>query len=571
MPSSTGSSPSKRPRRTCTSRDDKKPELSQKRSPSPHAPQRRNPVKAFWSTPQLIAGLMELLPSQALYRCSLVSQSISSLALDALWAADAKIINLLRILAPLVPRRSDSDTMNFSRTPRLTDWDRFYTYSARVRDIECTDSDLSGLSHDALLKFFTTIPPGNLPFPHLHTLRWSVQSELKMQFLNMFIHNGLNTFIVSSPLQSLCGVFDVVARFAPNLAQLKIRVDGDKTRVSASLLCDLVLALKDLNQLQVVEVPAVLLTPKISKFLSTKASLTVLWACEFRNSVKFSNKKNDQKNSTSREHFVSLLNLSLEIGSLLGESVNYLAAPLLVSLHVEIPQATQEDWDRCVHIVARNCFALRSLSVSLYDDLDDDIRQSHITLDGVKEILKLPSLEALEIDDNSVPGFDDQDMELLAPMCTKLLIFALCLFAHHPTTSKTPTFASLIPFAQHCPNMESLGYFIDGSIPPPSLLPGNTPLDLCSLEISPYTKVENTATVVAFLVELLSPDAKIDIDSRHCYKHCHGGGAFTIDELSPYQKKWEEVEQLFSALQPIREKLAKKDVGLISSASEVEL
>lgn len=108
MPSTTRSSSSKRPRRTCTLRDDERSELSRRRSPSP---QRRNPVETFWSIPELIAGVMDWLPSQALYECSLVSRSISSLALDALWAPHAKIQNLLRILAPLVPRTNNPEIL----------------------------------------------------------------------------------------------------------------------------------------------------------------------------------------------------------------------------------------------------------------------------------------------------------------------------------------------------------------------------------------------------------------------------------------------------------------------------
>lgn len=62
-----------------------------------------NVVEKFWSIPELVALVMEFLPPQALYRCSLVSRSMSSHALDARYALGVGILDWLRLAAPLVP------------------------------------------------------------------------------------------------------------------------------------------------------------------------------------------------------------------------------------------------------------------------------------------------------------------------------------------------------------------------------------------------------------------------------------------------------------------------------------
>lgn len=432
--------------------------------------------------------------------------------------------------------------------------------------MECTDRDWSNLSSDALLQFLTIVPPGKVPFPRLHTLRWSVQSPPNIRFLNMLLHGGLTTLVICTPYENMCGVFDVVARFAPHLEKLRIRVLGEKTRVPASIIHDLISAFQELNEIQVLELPPIFLTPEILKILSTKDRLSTLWTSQFRNNIDSLDKGT---NSPLQKSFPSLLDLSLDVGSLLRDTNSSLVCQTLTMLHVDVRRATREEFGRCLSVIAEACLALQSLTLLLIQSPDAD-EESFVTLDGLREILKLTSLTVLEIDDKRLPDFDDKDMGILAPWCRRLNILNLCLFARGPATSKLPTLASLIPFAQHCPYLNNLGYFMDASGPLPPLPPGYTPPESLSLDISPYTPIENTAGVVAFLIEFLSPAGDIEINPQHCYLRLDGYAAFTFDDLSPYKKKWEEVGLLFSAFQPIREKLAKSYVASVSSASEPE-
>ncbi|KZS88126.1 hypothetical protein SISNIDRAFT_490470 [Sistotremastrum niveocremeum HHB9708] len=529
-----------------------------------HSP-RTSATDQFWSIPELVALVMEFVfPSQNdLYSCSLVSKSISSIALDVLYGRGLDLWDFLPFLGPVEGVDSDDDPHSqFSNPPCQADWDLFYRYAVRAKSIALKNPSAE-LSKESVADFYLVKPPDLIPFPRLQSLSWQAESIFWMRCVNMCLHRNLTELIIRAPPITLRGVCESVANLSPNLRTLKVRFSVEDDVFALQVFHEFVPSLSLLNKLQFLEMPAFFLSAEVISILSAKTpNLSALLASGYRQSIEIDNPLETPKVSSSN-YFPCLAQLSLEIGSLWHFPTSHLRAPFLQQLHIQMSfPTTKGALDHCISILVENCAVLSGLSIAFQDPTVPQTTiqgQSPITAQSLKDILKLPSLRYLEIDDIRPPDLDDNDLIGLAPRCSSLLTLNICIHARHPDTGRFPTLAPLISFARHCPELVNFGYCMDAtkvpsstSIDPPRFATLNT-LDICD-----NTRIKDPYRVAAFLIGLVPPDAELLLEPVHCYRKTDGTDLYTEHDPSSNTLLWKMVEKMFVAFESLRTRAADK-------------
>ncbi|KZS93781.1 hypothetical protein SISNIDRAFT_549545 [Sistotremastrum niveocremeum HHB9708] len=524
-------------------------------------------MEKFWTIPELVARTIrpEFLSRQALYSCSLVSKSLSHHALAAQYQSGVSIMNWLGLLAPLVPSETpNTHETNFARSLVLEDWDRFSRYARLAKSISSTSDPLCGMSPDSLVQLLALIPAGHVLFPRLKTLAWEGNSAFGMRIINLFLHGGLAELIITGRPEYMSDTSTLISRSCPQLSRLKFRLPQEHTDVPANVQDEFAVALQSLHKLEELELPSGIMSVSITKTLSQRPNLRVLWVSTTCCCVNM-NARTSIGTSSDLEHteFPHLRDLSSEITLLLSTPKIYLMAPCLENLHIQIPTSrSKEEFQLCVSILTENCKALVALSFWFVEDgslgeVDED-EESPITASIIKELLKLPALENLELDHARPPNLDDDDLAELALKCSSLSVLNICMYASSGSHARwrTPTLASLIPFALHCPELANLGYFMDASIVPDLPSFKITPFPkLQTLDIADHTKINDPMAVAAFLVSLLSPESKIAVDPLHCFQWTDGDIMDTNQHTCEFRKEWDQVEKMVAAFKVVRQRL----------------
>lgn len=297
------------------------------------------------------------------------------------------------------------------------------------------------------------------------------------------------------------------------------------------------------------------MTHDIAQVLSKKNRLSVIWACNLRSGCTVD--EEDDTDLSLPTEFPLLNDLSSDIRSFM----NGLATPSLLTLHVDASSSTTaEDLAHCARLIAEKCRRLQALSFSFSNsaDVDEESEESDspVTLQLLKDLVSIPSLLCLEVDDLRPPNINDEDLAELAPLCASLTVLNICLSAAKPGSHvNSPTLKSLIPFAQHCPKLQNIGYYMDASLTPPKLPDGYSPLSSFVLDICGQTKIRDPIVVAAFLMELLAPDADIQVDPLRCYENTDGTGTEAlIQPNSVCRTQWNEVHRMLRGFKSIREK-----------------
>ncbi|KZT35414.1 hypothetical protein SISSUDRAFT_1051434 [Sistotremastrum suecicum HHB10207 ss-3] len=514
---------------------------------------------------------MDLLSHKELYHCSRVSKAVSSAALDALYRSGVGMLDWFRLLAPLDKLKCDChNRQNFVYTPGPLDWDRFYSYAVRARSINAVESMFTGLCPQACQTLMPSGQPGHVLFPSLRSVFWSAWTPQGIRFMQILLHENLNQLILHAPLDELGRYFRTATNLSPNLRRFRL-VQPDY-EIPPSVLEEFETAIQSWNMLERLTVPSTFLSSRVMELLAPKLTLTDVWATPFRNCVNLdeANASHDMYGpsvSVRTGPYLSLRNLSLDIDHfLLPAAPQILAAPSLQQLHIQISGTTDsEDLDHCISLVVRHCPSLVALSITCsargLGGEDSSDADSPITSRAVEKILQIPALQYLEIDDSRIPKLHDDDLKALAPRCAGLRVLRLCPSSFNQIHMRgdrsfvpPPTLKSLRAFIEHCPRLETLGYFIDASVVPPPLPRGQDNLLSChfGLEVGMNSPINNTAAVVAFLMEIMALDSTFSIEPTHCYSDVIGGGPVRKGEVNA---RWKEVMRMLCEFRRIREKL----------------
>ncbi|KZT30071.1 hypothetical protein NEOLEDRAFT_306814 [Neolentinus lepideus HHB14362 ss-1] len=428
-----------------------------------------------FSTPELLRYILSFVEDRyALAASARVCTSWSDITLENLWRDHpVQPRALLSILSPMPEHR-----MAFSALPNSAGWARFFRYARHVRHIAFSDVlklPHESPSHDLLKYMVLTRPPGPI-LPSLSSLIWDFADTNLSFYAIMFMHASIRSFtwrLPSGPLsaKALSSFLDNVVWRMPNLTAFELR-GGSSVREDRDELLKL---LSKLPKLVKVGLPFFFFTTEVAQVLSELPSLESICLCKHGY---FPIQDVKQLHPTLHDtSFPCLkeLEMAIHLPQLHGVDT---AWPLhnLTKLHLqEIGNLTSDMALTMITYVCSQCPALESLSLELRvhelhvpneDDEDDDLDPSQeIDIEAIRPLFELRSLKHLSISHDRQLCLSHEDIETIAHSFKALKTVIL-----NPepffTDQAILSLGALTSFIRHCPDIEEIGLYIDGSQPP---------------------------------------------------------------------------------------------------------
>ncbi|KJA28766.1 hypothetical protein HYPSUDRAFT_618573 [Hypholoma sublateritium FD-334 SS-4] len=399
----------------------------------------------------------------------------------------------------------------FERSPRPTDWSRFEKYASHVRWLEYHGPNLNQDAFDEIARTRRQLDI----FPNLQTILWGFPFQTNL--LCLFMHSGvkkLGLYVMDCPSETL---FEEIVDRMPNLTDLDIR-----SAFTVRIVEDLVtLLLQQLPNLRRIELPHFCYIARIFEVLSR---LQLLCTIEFIDRGE-SQDIEPFKPTIAEGAFLNLHNLSADLK--FDDIVAWLQSPSapsaltyinVTSTLVEMPDSVR----RLAFAASKRCQELNRLrlgsaldyAVENFADTGDN--GCNITLEILKPLFKLPYLTSFVIDHQYPLLITQQDIESLASSCPAIEILELCI-APAFCMESTLTLEALIPLAQHCTQLKSLGLFVDASRVPEAS-PEIPPKPFTSLRFLSFgLSIIHDETPTVYLSQLIPPECAIN--SFHAWEN----------------------------------------------------
>ncbi|KZT39003.1 hypothetical protein SISSUDRAFT_1119241 [Sistotremastrum suecicum HHB10207 ss-3] len=521
-------------------------------------------AELFWNTPELLAMTFQHMRRADRARCAGLSKYSSEHALDAIYRDNPPLEHLLALLSPLaaVPRTGQPNRVEwkFTKALRVADWDRFRHYNFRVRSLVKTIESFV-LSQESMLDLFTTMPPGVAFLPCLANLCWEEVDPSTMSFVITLFNSKLKEVeltLAEAPIDSRI-ILEQLSRRAPELESLQFWTMD--TEVNDDLAqSGIVEAVRGLPSLRSLELCAPIFSSALLQQLSqTNLRLTRLWF--FIYGPDASKMRVDGKEDRSAASFSELRDVSITSSGLTTFFGDYVEGHQLAFLHVEVDDGMTALRGN-LSVVATSCSNLKHLSIM------HNIPQASakaLSMDMITPLLVLKSLQVLVIDHSKPPNISNQDIQQISASFPELQHFELCVRAHGMPKPISPTLECLIPFAQNCKKLISIGIFMDTSISPPPLRLNEIvfPPNFSTMLVQ-YSKIIDHISVVDFLLSIFPAHASLTLSPYSPHLRYVSGpmglnypGAFrTVDEDSArHLQEWGRASQLLAGLSRARELL----------------
>jgi hypothetical protein len=173
--------------------------------------------------------------------------------------------------------------------------------------------------------------------------------------------------------------------------------------------------------------------------------------------------------------------------------------------------------------------------------LSDPAAAHQLSFDALKPLMLFSNLKNIEIHHNAPLALTDMNIEELA---SKIPWVETCVLNHKPTkvsldidmtAMTTPTLASILSFARHCPNIHLLALYLDARSPPVHTehLPRFHQLRCLSVGKSPIASAQ---PIARFFSRVLPTGCTID-------SNCHRVAHFDV---------WEKVKDVLPSLVSMR-------------------
>ncbi|KZT39013.1 hypothetical protein SISSUDRAFT_1032969 [Sistotremastrum suecicum HHB10207 ss-3] len=533
--------------------------------------------RKFWHTAELVAMTFASLDANTLSNCARVNKFISEHALDALYRNDANLWDVLKILGPLRPKRWDNnERLVFTEPLRPNCWARFRHYSSRIRSI-IGDTTPNALSQESMLDLITTIPTGESLLPSLSEIYWQNIDETISPLILFILHENVKAMVISVNAGNIVSDYflENMARKAPAIESFHFWLAGDEPEPDNAI-NGMIHAVSSLAYLRSLDVHPLLATPDLLRALCSKQYLGSFWGSDF-------GPEEMDKDALQvidfdpgiHPDFPRLWDVAICSSLVMEPSAQkMLHAPSLISLHIEV--VARDHISEFIPYISSACTQLRHFSMMLirrHDD-DDDANNANnevnLTMTMLNPLLAMKLIEILVIDVPFPPLMDDHELSQFATAFPQLRHFELCARAQGAPLWKTPTLAALIPFATHCANLNSIGIFMDASIPPPSLpLDGTMFSSTFEVMHVSCSKITDHCWVVDFLMSILPSHAWLNL-SRYSPQLRHVGGAKMADifpvvvddgldeDSFEYQKEWEKASKMLDSLKWTRDAMSEQ-------------
>ncbi len=400
----------------------------------------------------------------------------------------------------------------FKRSLRTSDWKRFETYASRVRQLEYFGfPELKPSVFDELYKTRRQL----IIFPNLQVLEWS--SPVNSYIL--FMHSGIEKFTLYMDHKFTLLGEEIVDRL-PHLSHLRICSSYPMDTVEK----ELVDMLKQLSNLREVT---------LERFYSTERTIEALSHLKLLNAIEFEIDEHaeDRMDTDSlaptieKESFPALRELSVSANFDSGvasfwRSYFSLGGLTYFRVHSELIEKP-DSVHKLACAVSKGFQGLKTLrleSLRNYnidrdnstEDFDDtDWNGNNIALELLKPLFKLSNLTSLEFYHQYPLLITQQEIEMIASSCPFIENLQLC---NDPgfCMKSTLTLAALVPLAQHCIHLKSLGLFIDAT-KVPTMTPITQPFTSLST-LSVGLSIIKDEMPAVYLSQLICPECAIKCD-----------------------------------------------------------
>ncbi|KAJ7352618.1 hypothetical protein DFH08DRAFT_91485 [Mycena albidolilacea] len=465
---------------------------------SPNAAQSR-----VLDIPELLDMIFGFLDESSNASNASVCKRWSDIALDTLWRDLDDLYRLFRILKPLKQAEEYPDSpYAFTNPPDAEDWQRLEKrYSRRVRRLTYQAEGRPRMCPTAFEDVARTRTSLNI-LPNLNTLVWDAAPSLAVIFMQPTVKNfGLWLPLFTPPESSLPFFRDVVSRM-PHLTTLDIRTVVPMSDMEDSM----VFLLQSLPKLRKVVTPRYLVTTRIAETLQHLEDLGTI-EFQYASEQGCGDPVDTQvfRPTLKTGAFPSLFDLSLtcpvaDCISLMKQSCapTNLTAFYVDSPLIESPAAVHD----LLTVLVETCQLLETLGIITLVSNDEPLQAlsdisstERISYSSLRPIQTFPNLTIFEVAHQFPLDLKLEDLEQLArswPSLRKLVL------NHEPVVAEQSslTLKALIPFAQHCPELQELGLFINASTADlPSSYQTNPP------QFKPFAKLRRLSLGVSLVAD----------------------------------------------------------------------
>lgn len=229
----------------------------------------------------------------------------------------------------------------------------------------------------------------------------------------------------------------------------------------------------------------------------------------------------------------------------------------ITSLEIERPNDLRDFLETLIEA----CPPLETLVLSMLVKWVELSTPPQITLDHIRPVLGSKHLLDFDVTYNYPFSITDVDLEFIARSWPKLRTFMLSEYPYFRSDDiDLPTLGSLLPFAEHCPDLVNLGLFLNVSLPFPA--PSASIKPFKKLEIlnfgQSYIQDADVIRVASFVSRLCDPSVQIKMGhavSVYSFSPCLAiNNEDTSDtEIATRNDRWEKVVSAVSVLREARQ------------------
>ncbi|CAE6523650.1 unnamed protein product [Rhizoctonia solani] len=494
-----------------------------------------------------------------------VSRRFMRPALAALWHKPAKIFDVLSLIVPL-EREPSMLSYCFTRPIMPSDWTRFTEiYAPLIHEIQYTPA-WSTVSRKLSTSVFDDLARSRLQLhilPNLTSLQWYPNSTQDLRQCEIFMSPSLRSLDVSIPAaeEVYAEAFFAMTKFrAPNLRVFQFECQFRATIVE-HWLCDLLETCKSLRGLGLSHY---FLTTNVLVSASKLPDLEeiLLWS---RSPVgEIEDVMSLDMHQLQRGSFPKLREFSLDAS--LSQMRTFFSMPAfnpetltylhVTSLEIERPNDIQNFLEVLVDV----CRPLETLVLSMLVKWVEITPPPRITMEHIRPVLNFKRLLDFDVTYNYPFYVTDADLTLIARSWPNLRTLMLSEYPYFCSDEiELPSLGSLVPFAEHCPNLVNLGLFVNASLP----------VSLPSTAIKPFQKLqllnfgqsyiqENDVVGVASLISrLCDPSVQIKMGhavSAYSFSPCLSSSTEETPDadIATRNERWEKVVSAVAVLQQAR-------------------
>ncbi|OAX34058.1 hypothetical protein K503DRAFT_725012 [Rhizopogon vinicolor AM-OR11-026] len=511
--------------------------------------------------PELLENILSFVDRRENVINACVCKQWSEIAMDLVWREVESLPEFLTLLRPSQTRGVSQNV--FDRQPDLRDWARFQKYANRVHILRYRQerADYTCMLDD-IARTRTTLDI----LPNLHTLQWIFKDVKCMERATLFMHQHVRHLAISAPpLKAKTSFFVDACSRMPNLHSLDLRVSYSVRLIEADLL-ELLRGLPDLKK---VIFPEFYLTSAIVSELSRKKHINVI-RFEFTPEQGLGEEEDVDSFSPVIEQGAFPMLQDLSITARLEDITRFMGADfapihitcLYIHTYVELEP---EELHTLLVMLSKQCCLLSELYTKLLDvhNRRKLVSAKQITFDTLRPVLSFPHLTTFEVMHKYPVNISLEEIEELAsqwPTLGSLSLNEEPLAMHDFTLD----LRALVPFARHCPNLFSLGLFMDAIAP--QIHPAQELIPFTALEVLfvGTSRAREPGAVAAFLSCLCPPGCEIDAvvtwtsyGSRSCCELDN-----TVLDIGNRSASWKSVSDLLPLFIQVRREEREKSKAL---------